>query len=1083
MPAAYWGIAGTLSLAFPDSWQEWLLLIGYVLLFLLLLFRDRSNLQEFSRLKWLAWLVLGTFALIASQLFPISFRSVTLPVPSENNSSFSVALLAAVPALLAGAILGPAPALFVGMSSGLGRALGQSHQVYDLFHYAFSAWIAAYLLRLRYHGRLYRVLRMPSVSGVLSYSAIAIMAGFVAFVSIDTGFMGRFDVALAVFQDQFLPLFIEGLVGGAIVALMLIVMPVWQRDSQLVPPPAQRSVRRYLLTNLLLFGISVLFITSLTTVVLTTFVSTRLAVAEMAAGANATAAQLEDFRVQMENLLVGLSEEDDLLVESKVNARALGQFYREAEHFEEVLLIGEDQRSDSGLQTNYTLPEDITPLEQEAVRKALKKKERSFVFDVSPEDKWYRSLVLPGSDRSPAVLIGRLKEASFIDILVEQTQYDRHVSGAILDANGRVLAEVGSGSVPRIEVDSLQTQPVSVPDAFKGAAYLTINESGTRQLVYQTPAVDRKWRVAVSVPYEALLSQGLGMAAPLLLALIAVSGIFYARLSNYSKDLSGLITELTRSSREVADGRSSPSQIGRGRHDELGELSRAFSEMQRGIKLRLDELSLLLSVSRESSTSMDLTDSMPVIMHGAIRGTGAAGVRAIVLNPTTSHPLIFAEGPSAEGMKVLDRPLMSILREIDDIQLESPESIHPHDELANISAMPVGALYARALRVKNRFLGVIIIGFRRPRTFSDNDIKLIETLAGQAAALVDKSYLFAHAEGGRRRLAAILASTSEAVIVTDQTSRILIINRAIERAFNVQAKDVVGRMVSDILKSPTLVKALTEEESDIRNLEIEGLDKRSYYANTSTIINHEGQALGRVAVLHDITDLKEVERVKSEFVDNVSHDLRTPLTVLSGYASALAMMDDLTPDQRQYTDSILLSVERMIDLVENLLDLGRIEAGVDLVFEDIDVSQMLQELADEHWLFAHDSGIRLYVRTSADLPMVRGDRALLKQAVSNLLTNGFKYAPNGGEMTLAAEESGQELVISVRDRGPGVSKQDQAHLFEKFYRVKRHGAGKVKGSGLGLAIVKGIAEKHGGDAWCRSELGKGSTFYISLPLE
>jgi PAS domain S-box-containing protein len=386
-------------------------------------------------------------------------------------------------------------------------------------------------------------------------------------------------------------------------------------------------------------------------------------------------------------------------------------------------------------------------------------------------------------------------------------------------------------------------------------------------------------------------------------------------------------------------------------------------------------------------------------------------------------------------------------------------------------------------------LGFLVLGFRQPGAIAEKHRELIRTLAGQAAALVEKSYLFAHAESGRRRLAAVLASTSEAVIVTDQTSRILIINRAMEQAFHVEAKEVTGRVVSHVIESPALANALAPanalsgQEPVARSLEIVGLDRRTYFANTSTIINHEGQAIGRVAVLHDITHLKEIDRIKSEFVDNVSHDLRTPLTILSGYASALALMDDLTSEQRQYTDNILRSVEQMISLIDNLLDLGRIEAGIELVTEEVDIGRLLQDLADEHWLFAHESGIRINVRAAENLPIVRCDQGLIRQAVSNLLTNGFKYAPQSGDMTLAAELSGDEVVISVRDRGPGIAKPDQVRLYEKFYRVKRHGSGAAKGSGLGLSMVRSIAERHGGRAWCHSELGKGSTFFISLPIE
>ena len=221
MLSAYWGAGQALGLFLPETWREWLLLSGYLFLFVTLLFRDRSNLEQFSLRKWIGWLVLGFLALIASQLFPISLDPISFPLVSEGSEPVSVYLLAAVPSLLAGVVLGPAPALLVGMSAGLGRALSQSHQVYDLFHYAFAAWLAAVLLGVRYRGQRYRVLRNPVVSGTLSQSSIAFMAGFtVFFVSVGATLLSRLDMALTVLLQNIFPLFLEGLSGGIIILLI-----------------------------------------------------------------------------------------------------------------------------------------------------------------------------------------------------------------------------------------------------------------------------------------------------------------------------------------------------------------------------------------------------------------------------------------------------------------------------------------------------------------------------------------------------------------------------------------------------------------------------------------------------------------------------------------------------------------------------------------------------------------------------------------------------------------------------------------------------------------------------------------------
>jgi len=173
----------------------------------------------------------------------------------------------------------------------------------------------------------------------------------------------------------------------------------------------------------------------------------------------------------------------------------------------------------------------------------------------------------------------------------------------------------------------------------------------------------------------------------------------------------------------------------------------------------------------------------------------------------------------------------------------------------------------------------------------------------------------------------------------------------------------------------------------------------------------------------------------------------------------------------------------MSALVEDLLDLGRIEAGVFLLQDYIDPRELLESVAEETAGQAAAQGLRLKIMAAEDLPAIYGDASLIQRAVANLVNNATKYAPNTGVVTMRAEHEGEEIVFSVQDHGPGIEAKDQVRLFEKFYRVKTKGQEIVKGSGLGLAIVKSIVERHGGRVWCGSQPGKGSTFYFSLPLQ
>ena len=241
--------------------------------------------------------------------------------------------------------------------------------------------------------------------------------------------------------------------------------------------------------------------------------------------------------------------------------------------------------------------------------------------------------------------------------------------------------------------------------------------------------------------------------------------------------------------------------------------------------------------------------------------------------------------------------------------------------------------------------------------------------------------------------------------------------------------------------------------------------------------------MGRVAVLQDVTDIKELDRMKSDFVAGISHDLLSPLTYMHNYAAMLPIVDNPALE-KEYAEKIMSGIERMKRLVNDLLDLARIEAGLNLQFDRVHMGDLLGEIAMEYASPARAAGVNLVIEIMDDLPPVEADPTLLRRAITNLVTNGLKYAPGSGLLTLRAEAIDRELIVTVRDRGPGIAEGDLSHLFEKFYRGQgMTTADRARGSGLGLAIVKSVADHHNGRVWCESRRGEGSAFYLALPLK
>lgn len=971
MPVKLWGASDAIAIGLPGGWQAYFVLTLYLVLtgYFLYVYRARLHTAFAYQRKWIIGLALTAF--ITAQLFPIDFSFRTPLIDGQPVAA--LVLFAFIPVLLASAILHPAAAFVVGLCSGLGRALGQTHSVLDVFMMGFTAVSLALLMQQNFRGRVYQWLREPLVAALIGTFLLTILTTITAYVSLPLEGLSALDRAFVVTRYCFWAFLLGNLLAGLVVMGVLRAKPELIPARTLVPPPTQTSLRYRLIAYYTIFAIIV--IVAGTAIGYLVIINT------------STQAYLNAMTINVSNITAELQQQ--------------------------------------------------------------------------PPANNVASIVLPKSPTTQKVYLTNANETVLIQpdgstapLYPEELWLNSEESLRTIATNGQT---------------GMQT-------------YQGWYSDGTRALIVTDSPTNQTITVASVEPYTAVLGRTLNIVWPLLVLLSVTAVAFiYGNSILLDREVSEPIEEMASAADTIASGGNwSPSpQVER--LDEIGDLNRSFVQMQRSMRKQVNELSLLLSISQEVAKTIDINEGLPIILRGAIRGTNAIGARAVVLNPSGGNPLIYGEGPAAEQMAVLDRKLMSQLRLSPEIALNSAEAIAKTFDLPSASDAPVPSILGIELRSHNRFQGIIWVGYRHAYSYEVKDWELLKTLAGQAAVLVENSRLYSTAEGGRRRLAAVLASTSDAVIVTDQTERILLINRAAEQIFGLKANKVSGRSIANIIEDKALVEALTGSDSVPRSVEVTVAGDKVYYANASTIVSKDGQVFGRVAVLRDITHLKEIDEMKSEFVSTVSHDLRSPLTFMRGYTTMLPMVGELNEKQSEYTEKILAGIDQMTELVDDLLDLGRIEAGVDLAHEEFAVRPLLEDIAQEYWQHAHLAGLELVVSVENGVTTLTGDRSLIKQAITNLATNAIKYAPDSGALTIKAEQVNDELIFSINDNGPGIPKQDQHRLFEKFYRVKQRGTEKVKGSGMGLAIVKSIAEKHNGRVWCISQPGKGTSFFIGIP--
>jgi PAS domain S-box-containing protein len=602
--------------------------------------------------------------------------------------------------------------------------------------------------------------------------------------------------------------------------------------------------------------------------------------------------------------------------------------------------------------------------------------------------------------------------------------------------------------------------------------------------------------VVICLPYEVVLEQARQIATPLLGLQVLLGGGLVVVISLVTNWVTQPLQQLATAADRIAEGDLSYSVDIPGQ-DEVARVGDAFEDMRARLKDRMEDLSLLLEISQSVSATLELPKGVPFILEGALKATGAQVARIVLLSIDGEPQMALSRGEPREGLRALDRALAQAAK-----TLERPLVIEnlaraktlldpspPHEAIKAVVALPI--------RTRRQVPAVMWVGFGTVRQFDDSDIDLLSTLASQTAVLVENARLFQNAEGERRRLAAILASTTDAVLVTDRENRVLLINPAAEQAFGIASEHVLEQRI-DHAPLPEALAGVLEEPLDLDEAltrELSLTDGRTLYANVSAILTADGQHLGRVAVMRDITHLKELDELKSDFVATVSHDLRAPLTFMRGYAAMLPTAGDLNRRQREYIERILHGVGQMSNLVDDLLDLGRIEAGVGLERQPCHLGAILAEAVDSVRSRATTKGINLRIGPVSgsgsdpdSIAIVSGDAVLLRQAVTNVVDNAIKYTPEGGKVTVGlsirskGEGRRRRAVVRVSDTGIGIAPEDQVRLFEKFYRVKRRDAPSVSGTGLGLSIVRSIVERHGGEVRVESELNKGSTFHIILPL-
>lgn len=342
----------------------------------------------------------------------------------------------------------------------------------------------------------------------------------------------------------------------------------------------------------------------------------------------------------------------------------------------------------------------------------------------------------------------------------------------------------------------------------------------------------------------------------------------------------------------------------------------------------------------------------------------------------------------------------------------------------------------------------------------------------------------------KKQTDAVIRSVAEGLLVVDAQGKVVMMNPAAERLLGVSRKDKIGKPVNESLKEEQLISLVKDSKSnDGKEIELSSQNNqtsKTIRASSAVIENENGQTVGMVSVLSDITKQKEVERLKSSFVANVTHELRTPLVSID---KAITFLLDnsggkLTENQQQFLSIASRNCKRLSLLINDLLDMAKLEAGkMTVVLTAGSIDKVIGESMEGLTAWANAKAVALVKQVPENLPLVKIDAERIIQVLNNLIGNAIKFTPANGTITVSAQPYNEhEVVVSVQDTGVGIAKNEVNKIFDKFYQAGERVVTGVSGTGIGLSIAKEVVQLHGGKIWAESESGQGSKFSFTVSL-
>ncbi len=509
---------------------------------------------------------------------------------------------------------------------------------------------------------------------------------------------------------------------------------------------------------------------------------------------------------------------------------------------------------------------------------------------------------------------------------------------------------------------------------------------------------------------------------------------------------------------------------------------------------RLLQREYLLQISRAITAQLDLTSVLRLVVEVAVKMlTGTSGLIALY-DEEGGNPRVRAAAGLPDETCESFAPLLSL--DLERVPAATMSTVL--QQVARATGLPLRQAVALPLTVGSTRVGTLYV-FRAALNvdFTPNEKQLLQAFADQAAIAVSNARLYDQAVHERERLNAIIEQSADGVMILDARWRITRFNRAMEHLTGWQRDEAMGRPCAEVLSMVSSqgvnvclhdcpLQRVPRPTTPIAEGWITTRDGRQRYIQSryAPQYGEQGQFQGAIANVRDITEQKEEVELQNTFISVVSHELKTPVSIIKGYAGTLGREDarwepDVLRDGLRVIED---EADRLANHIQDLLDVSRVQAGgLRLELSEWHLPDLA---ADVVAAFATQSSDRFQfeLRFRADMPPVEADYESIRMVLTNLVSNGVKYSPDGGLIRIGGYTAQGYAVVYVADEGIGIAPDEQERIFDRFYRVDNRLRRDTQGVGLGLYLTRAVVEAHGGRIWVQSKAGQGARFVFTLPL-